>query len=182
LAAPGFLLLAAACVLCSGLLPWRTWVGEVWERPRLQAGTLALAILVPLGFYLLVRAYAIGAGHWPNPALNVALAALGTLTALAAGIRGQAAITRRGYLAEVLPLSGGLSLFALSLGTPLGVAAAVTGLAAGALVTGLLPLLPDGPRADAWLGLAVGARAPPGPGHPWPVSVGMSSSFSASRV
>jgi formate hydrogenlyase subunit 3/multisubunit Na+/H+ antiporter MnhD subunit len=159
---PVFLLLAAAAVLCSGLLPWRTWVGEVWERPRLQAGTLALAILVPLGFYLLVRAYAIGAGHWPSPALNLALAALGTLTALAAGIRGQAARTRRGYLAEVLPLSAGLSLFALSLGTPLGVAAAVTGLAAGALVTALLPLLPDGPRADAWLGLAVVAGLPPG--------------------
>lgn len=160
--APLFLLLAAAAVISAGLLPWRSWVNEVWRRPRLQAAALALAIIVPLGFYLLFRAYEIGAGHWPSPALNFAMAALGALTALGAGVRGQAAATRRAYLAEAVPLTGGMSLLALSLGTPLGVAAALTGLAGLSLLTGLLPLLPDAPRPEAWLGVALASGLPPG--------------------
>src|SRR4029077_10397179 len=51
---PVFALLVLAAVLCSGLLPWRTWVSDVWTRRRLEAGPLAVALLVPLGFSLLL--------------------------------------------------------------------------------------------------------------------------------
>src|ERR1700730_18483767 len=63
--APLFLLLAAVAVLASGVLPWGTWVPLIWTRPRLQAGSVAVSVMVPLGFLLLVRAYGLGGGHWP---------------------------------------------------------------------------------------------------------------------
>jgi len=61
-----FLLVAAAALLGSGLLPWRPWTSEMWDRPRLYVGSLAIAVLFPIGFYLLVRAYAAGGGRWPS--------------------------------------------------------------------------------------------------------------------
>lgn len=158
---PVFVLVAAAGVLCAGLVPARTWVSEVWRRPRLQAGTLAVALVVPLGFMLLVRAYELGAGRWPSPWLNLAMAALGTATAAAAALRAQAADSRRGFLAEAVPLSGGLALLGLALGTPFGVIAAAVTLSGSALLAGLVPLLPSTRQPVAVLGLAVAVGVPP---------------------
>ena len=62
-----FLLLVAAAALGSGLVPWRPWTAEIWDRPRLYVGSLAVALLFPIGFYVLVRAYAAGGGRWPSP-------------------------------------------------------------------------------------------------------------------
>jgi formate hydrogenlyase subunit 3/multisubunit Na+/H+ antiporter MnhD subunit len=160
LSVPVFVLLAAAGLLCSGLLPARTWVSEVWERDRLEAGALAVVLLTPVGFLLLTRAYVLGAGQWPNPALNLALAAVGAVTALAAGLRAQAAANRRAYLAEAIPLNGGIALLALALGSPFGVSAAVLTVAGGALIAALIPLLPAA-RPAAMLGLALTVGVPP---------------------
>lgn len=158
---PVFTLLAAAGLLCSGLLPIRTWVSEVWRRPRLQAGTLAVALVVPLGLLLLVRAYELGAGHWPASWLNPVLAAEGVAVALGAALRAQAARTRRGFLSEAVPLSAGMTLLSLSLGTPFSVSAATVGLVGSALLAGLLPVLPPTRRPIAVLGIAIAAGMPP---------------------
>jgi formate hydrogenlyase subunit 3/multisubunit Na+/H+ antiporter MnhD subunit len=156
-----FILLAAAGLLCSGLLPWPSWLPAMWERQRLEAGTLALALLAPLGFLLLTRAYVLGAGHWPSPVLNTALAAGGTATALAAALRAQAARTRSAFFGEMVPLGGGLALLALALGTPFGISAAVLTLAGSAVVIGILPLLPPLRWPSAALGVAVAVGVPP---------------------
>src|SRR5436309_363063 len=113
-----FMLLAVVAVLCSGVLPVGTWVPLIWTRARLEAGSVAVCVLVPLGFLLLVRAYGLGGGRWPDYWLNLALALLGTATALAAALRAQAAVDLRGYLAEAVPVAAGLALLSLSLGTP----------------------------------------------------------------
>src|SRR5215467_7841939 len=63
---PAFAVMTVAALLCSGLVPWRSWVTEAWTRRRLEAGTLAIALVVPLGLYPLVRAYGMGAGNWPR--------------------------------------------------------------------------------------------------------------------
>src|SRR5262249_15080921 len=158
---PAFAVLTAAAVLCSGVLPWRSWVSEAWTRRRLEAATLAIALLVPIGFYLLVRAYGIGAGQWPAGQANVVVAAIGAAAALGAAVRAQAATTRRGFLAEAVPLASGLALLAVGLGTPLGLVAGLT--AALALSWGpgfaLWPAADRGPVA--LLALAVLAGAPP---------------------
>lgn len=158
---PAFTVMTAAAVLCSGVLPWRTWVSEVWTRRRLEAGTLAIALLVPIGFYLLVRAYGMGAGQWPASQANLVVAAIGAAAAVGAAVRAQAAATRRGFLAEAVPLAGGLALLALGLGTPLGLVAALTGILALSIVAGLAPLVPTGRGPLALLAIAVPAGAPP---------------------
>jgi hypothetical protein len=158
---PVFLLLAAAALLCSGLLPARTWVSEIWARGRLEAGALAVVLLLPIGFLLLTRAYVLGAGQWPAVGLNVALGVVGAGTAVAAGLRAQAAASRRGFLAEGIPLSGGLALLSLALGTPFGISTAVLCLAAGATVAVLVPLLPASGRPAALLAVALTVGAPP---------------------
>ena len=160
LSVPVFLLLAAAGLLCSGLLPGWSWVSQVWRRDRLEAGSLAVVLLTPVGFLLLTRAYVLGAGQWPSPALNFGLAALGAVTALAAGLRAQAAVSRLAFLGEAIPLGGGIALLSLALGTPLGVTAAVLAIAGAALVGALVPLLPAGGPA-ALLGLALVIGVPP---------------------
>jgi formate hydrogenlyase subunit 3/multisubunit Na+/H+ antiporter MnhD subunit len=154
LGVPVFATLALACVLCAGLLPWRTWVSEAWTRRRLEAGALAVALLVPLGIYPLVRAYGMSAGQWPGGQLHLVLGGLGAATALGASIRAQAASSRRGFLAETVPLGAGLVLLALSLSTPLGLTAALTGILVLGLAAGLVPLVPDQPGTLS--GLAVG--------------------------
>lgn len=161
LGTPVFGLLALASVLCAGLWPWRTWVSEAWARPRLEAGTFAVALLVPLGFYPLVRAYALGAGQWPSGPAGPVLAALGAATALGAGIRAQASSTPRGFLAEMVPLSAGVVLLSLSLGTPLGLVAALTGLAGIGAVAGVAPLVPGGRGPATLVALLLCAGAPP---------------------
>jgi hypothetical protein len=160
LQAPVFLLLAAAALLCAGALPWRTWVSLVWRRARPASGSLAVAVLVPLGFSLLLRAYALGAGQWPGGWLHPLLAGLGAATALAAAGRAQAAGSVRAVRAEAVPLGAGLTLLGLALGTPLGVAAAVLSLGGLGLVAGLVPLLPEGGLV-ASLGDALAFGAPP---------------------
>lgn len=158
---PAFTVMTAAAVLCSGVLPWRTWVSEVWTRRRLEAGTLAIALLVPIGFYLLVRAYGMGAGQWPASQANLVVAAIGAAAAVGAAVRAQAAATRRGFLAEAVPLASGLALLALGLGTPLGLVAALTGILALSIVAGLAPLVPTGRGPLSLLAIAVPAGAPP---------------------
>lgn len=158
---PAFTVMTAAAVLCSGVLPWRSWVSEVWTRRRLEAGTLAVAVIVPIGFYLLVRGYGIGAGQWPASQANVTVAAIGAAAALGSAVRAQAAATRRGFLAEAVPLGSGLTLLALGLGTPLGLVAALTGVLALSIVAGLAPLLPADRGPLALLAIAVPVGAPP---------------------
>src|SRR2546430_3131622 len=161
LGVPLLALLALAAALCSGLLPWRTWVSDVWTRPRLEAGTLAVALLVPIGLFPLVRAYGMGAGQLPSAQAGLAMSALGAATCLGAGIRAQAASSRRGVLAEAVPFAAGMALLALGLGTPLGVAAAMTGLAALSVAAGLAPLAADGRGPLPVVALAVLAGVPP---------------------
>lgn len=156
-----FVLILAASALCSGLLPWRTWVSDAWRRPRLEAAGLAVSLLVPLGFLLLLRTYMMGGGSWPSPWLHWLLTALGALVALAAALRAQSVPDRRSQLGEAVPLGGGLALLALSLGTPLGLAAAVTGILAGSLGAVLGLLLPAGGRVTL-LGVPLVVGAPPG--------------------
>lgn len=155
-----FMLILAAAALFSGLLPWRTWVGDVWRRPRLEAAGLAVALLIPLGFLLLVRTYMLGGGSWPSPWLHWMLTTLGAAVALAAAFRAQSAPDRRTQFGESVSLVGGLALLALSLGTPLGLAAAVTGILAGALGAVLGLLLPAGGRVTL-LGVPLVAGVPP---------------------
>jgi hypothetical protein len=159
---PVFLLVAGAGIFSAGLVPWRTWLSEVWTRRRLEAGALAVALLVPLGFTILARTYRLGAGQWPSPALNVALSALGAATALGAVVRAQAAASRRAFLGETVPFGGGLALLSLALGTPLGGVAAVTAVAGLGLGAGLAPLVPQGRGNGGLLGIAVATGAPPG--------------------
>src|SRR2546429_5360389 len=66
-----FTLLALVAVLASGLLPLGTWVPLIWTRPRLEAGSVAVSVLMPLGFLLLVRAYGLGGGRWAGPWLHL---------------------------------------------------------------------------------------------------------------
>jgi formate hydrogenlyase subunit 3/multisubunit Na+/H+ antiporter MnhD subunit len=150
---PVFLLLLLTAALLSGAVPWPTWVGEA-------AGTPAVVLLVPLGFFPLLRAYGLGAGQWPQGWLHPAVVGLGAATALAAAVRAGAAPTPRRMLAEAVPASAGLALMALGLGTVLGVAATVTVLGGLGLLGGLVPLVPERGRLLA-AGVAVAVGLPP---------------------
>jgi formate hydrogenlyase subunit 3/multisubunit Na+/H+ antiporter MnhD subunit len=161
LAVPSLALLAAAAVLCSGLQPWRTWVSDVWTRQRLASGSLAVAMLVPIGFLPLVRAYGMGGGQLPSAPLGLALAALGTATSAGAAIRAQAASSRRGVLAEAVPFGAGMALLALGLGSPLGVVAALAGIAGLGVAAGLAPLAADDRGPLVSLATAILAGMPP---------------------
>jgi hypothetical protein len=156
-----FLLLAVVALLASGALPVGTWVPVIWRRPRLEAGSVAVCVLVPLGFLLLVRAYGLGGGRWPSFWLNLTLALVGVAAALAAALRAQAAVDLRGYLAEAVPMAAGLALLSLSLGTPGGIDAAIVALAGAAALAGVVPLLPGARRGLALAGLGTAAGLPP---------------------
>jgi formate hydrogenlyase subunit 3/multisubunit Na+/H+ antiporter MnhD subunit len=156
------LLLCLAAVLCSGLLPWRTWVSGVWGRPSLRAGSLAAAVLVPLGFCILLRTYGIGAGRLPGfPWSNYALAALGALVALLAAIRALAAASLPAYLGELVAGLAGLTLMAIGLGTPLGLVAGVLDLLGLALLVSLAGLAGGRGQALTVAAVAVAAGLPP---------------------
>lgn len=158
-----FGLLALSAVMASGLIPWFGWPRHLWSRPSLRSAGMVLATLHPLGFYLLVRAYEMGAGAYPNAAFNVGLSALGLLVAIAAAVRSQAATTRRDYLGDVIPGLAGFALMALGLGSPLGLVGAIALLCAAALVTAYLPLLPDRTsRPVPILAIAAAVGVPPG--------------------
>jgi formate hydrogenlyase subunit 3/multisubunit Na+/H+ antiporter MnhD subunit len=162
LQAPVMVLIAASSVLCSGALPWRAWTTRAWQRRRIEAGTLAVALLVPVGLAPLIRAYGLGAGQLPAPQLNLVLTALGAAVALAAAVRAQAASSRRGLLAEMVPLGAGVTLLALGLGTPLGMVAGLAALAGVSAAAALASLAADGRGPLVVLGIALLVGVPPG--------------------
>src|ERR1700694_5740208 len=159
---PVFWVLAVAALTASGLFPWRGWASQVWGRPALRAAGMSVATLYPLGFYLLVRAYEMGDGHYPQFWLQAVLAALGVLVAFGAAARAQAATTRREYLGEVIPGLGGFALMGISLGAPLGLVAGLATLAVAAVLAACLPLLPDRAGTASLVVIAAAAGLPPG--------------------
>jgi hypothetical protein len=162
LTVPVFSLLAVAALMASGLFPWRGWPAQLWSRPSLRAAGMAVATLYPLGFYLLIRAYEMGDGRYPQPVLGVGLACLGVLVSLGVAVRAQAAATRREYLGEVIPGLGGFALMAIAIGTPVGLVAGIVVLAAIGLLAACLPLLPDRAGPATLLTIAAAAGVPPG--------------------
>jgi hypothetical protein len=134
----------------------------MWLRPSLRAAGMTIATVYPLGFYLLVRAYEMGDGKYPQPAFSVILALLGVAVALGAAIRAQGAATRREFLGEVVPGLGGFALMAIALGTPLGLVAGILTLAAAAAMTACLALLPDRAGIATLVAIAAAVGLPPG--------------------
>lgn len=178
LTVPVFGLLAAAALGASGLFPWRSWPAQLWSRPSLRAAGMSVATVYPLGFYLLVRAYEMGDGRYPQPAFNVVLAVLGVAVALGAAIRAQAAATRREFLGEVIPGFGGFALITIALGTPLGLVAGLLSLATAGALTACLSLLPDGAGLSSLVAIAAAVGLPPGLAFGARV-LGMESTFEA---
>lgn len=162
LTVPVFSLLAVAALMASGLFPWRGWPAQLWSRPSLRAAGMAVATLYPLGFYLLVRAYELGDGRYPQPVLGIALACLGVLVSLGVAVRAQAAATRREYFGEVIPGLGGFALMAIAIGTPVGLVAGIVVLATVGVLAACLPLLPDRAGPPTLLTIVAAAGAPPG--------------------
>jgi len=159
---PVFALMAFAAVFGSGLLPWRGWASRLWSRPSLRAAGVAVATLQPLGLYLLVRAYELGDGRYPQGYLHLMLAAWGVLVAFGAAARAQAATTRREYMAEVLPGMAGFALMSLAVGSELGLVAALILIATSAVIAVCLPLLPERGGPPSLLVAAAAAGVPPG--------------------
>lgn len=162
LTVPVFALLAVAALMASGLYPWRGWASQLWGRPALRSAGMAVATLYPLGFYLLVRAYEMGDGRYPQSWMQAALAVIGVLVAFGAAARAQAAATRREYLGEVIPGLGGFALIGISLGTPLGLVAGLATLVVAAVLAASLPLLPDRAGTASLVVIAAAAGLPPG--------------------
>jgi hypothetical protein len=158
---PVFALVALAAIFGSGLLPWRGWASRVWARPSLRAAGMTVAILQPLGLYLLFRAYELGDGRYPQASLNLVLAAWGVLVAFGAAARAQAATTRREYMAEVLPGLGGFAVMSLAVGSALGLVAALILVTTGAVIAICLPLLPERGGPPSLLVAAAAAGVPP---------------------
>ncbi|HYT11819.1 MAG TPA: hypothetical protein VEL12_03435 [Candidatus Nitrosopolaris sp.] len=181
LTVPVFMLLAAAALMASGLFPWRGWPSQLWGRPSLRAAGMAVATLYPLGFYLLVRAYEVGDGRFPQFWLQAVLAAIGVLVAFGAAARAQAAATRRAYLGEVIPGLGGFALMGISLGTALGVVAGLATLAVAAVLAGCIPLLPDRAGTASLVAIAAAAGLPPGLAFGVRV-VGLEATFEAGNL
>ena len=159
---PVFVLLASAALLVSCLFPWRTWPAQLWARPSLRAAGITVATVYPLGFYLLVRAYELGAGRYPHPAFNVLLALVGLVATFAAAARAQAAATRREFLGEVIPGFGGFALMAIALGTPLSLVAGLIMLATASALVACLALLPDRTGIASVVTIAAAVGLPPG--------------------
>jgi hypothetical protein len=178
LTAPVFALIAFAGLMASGLVPWRSWPATVWSRQSLRAGGLVVAVLYPLGFYLLVRAYEMGDGRYPHIAFHAGLATWGVIVALGAAARAQSAATRRGFLAEVIPGIGGFALMTVALGTPLGLVAGLITLAFAAAMTGCLSLLPDRAGPASLITIAAAVGLPPALGFGARI-VGIESTFEA---
>jgi formate hydrogenlyase subunit 3/multisubunit Na+/H+ antiporter MnhD subunit len=159
---PIFCVLAGSAILVSSLFPWRTWPTALWTRPSLRAAGITVATLYPLGFYVLVRAYELGGGRYPHPLFNVALAVAGIAVALAAAARAQAAPTRREFFGEVVPGAGGFALMAISIGTPLGLAAGLILLLTASALVAALALLPDAAGIASLVAVAAAVGLPPG--------------------
>jgi formate hydrogenlyase subunit 3/multisubunit Na+/H+ antiporter MnhD subunit len=157
-----FLLVALSAIVTSGLFPWRPWPSRLWTRTSLRGAGMTAATLVPLGLYLLVRAYEMGDGRYPQGRFNIAVVLWGVLVALGAAARAQAAATRRDYLAEVIPGLAGFALMSVGVGTALGVVGAVSILATMAALAACLALLPDRPGLASLAVIAAAAGLPPG--------------------
>jgi len=157
-----FALIAIAALLSAGIVPWRGWAVRIWMRPSLRAASVTAATLLPLGLYLLVRAYELGNGRYPQSWLNLALATWGVLVALGAAARAQAAPTRSEYMAETVPGLAGFALMSIAIGTAVGLFAGLILLASSALLTAALPLLPDRRGPAALIVAAAAAGVPPG--------------------
>lgn len=160
--APVFVVLASSALLVSCLFPWRAWPSALWSRPSLRAASITVATLYPLGFYLLVRAYELGAGHYPQTVFHVLLALVGVAIGLAAGARAQAAATRREFFGEVIPGLGGFAMSAIALGTPLSLVAGMVMLAMAAALVACLALLPDRTGVASLVTVAAAVGLPPG--------------------
>ena len=159
---PVFVVLAVAALLVSCLFPWRAWPSQLWARPSLRAAGITVATLYPLGFYILVRAYEIGAGRYPHIAFNIILAVAGIAIALAAAARAQAVATRREFFGEVVPGIGGFALSAIALGTPLSLVAGLVMLATASALVACLAVLPDRTGIPALVTVAAAMGLPPG--------------------
>ena len=181
LTVPVFVLLAGAALVASGLFPWRGWPSQVWGRPALRAAGMAVATLYPLGFYLLVRAYELGDGRYPQFWLQAILAAVGVGVAFGAAARAQGATTRREYLGEVITGLGGFALIGISLGTPLGLVAGLATLVVAAVLAACMPLLPDRAGTASLVAIAAAAGLPPGLAFGVRV-VGLEATFEAGNL
>jgi hypothetical protein len=159
---PVFALLVLSALMASGLVPWRSWPAQLWYRHSLRSAGITVATLYPLGFYLLVRGYEMGGGHYPHPLANALLSSFGVAVTLGAAFRAQAASSRREFLAEVIPGFGGFALMALALGTPLGLTSALVMLLTASAMTACLPLLPDRGGLPSLVAIAAAAGLPPG--------------------
>jgi hypothetical protein len=157
-----FALVAVASLLASGLVPWKSWPASLSARLKPETAGPATALLFFTGFYFLVRMYQVGGGRYPSAYFNYLLVAAGAACVIGATLRAQAASSRREYLGETLPITGGFALLALALGSPLGVAAAVATLAIGSLFCALIPLVPeDALTAPGMLLLVLSVGLPP---------------------
>ena len=159
---PVFALVVLSGLMASGLVPWRSWPAQLWSRHSLRAAGITIATLYPLGFYLLVRGYEMGGGHYPHPFANALLSSFGVAVTLGAAFRAQAASSRREFLGEVIPGFGGFALMALALGTPLGLTSALVMLLTAGAMTACLPLLPDRGGLASLVAIAAAAGLPPG--------------------
>jgi hypothetical protein len=162
LTAPVFLLIAFAAAVGSGLYPWRGWMSRLWTRSSLRTAAIAVALLQPLGLYLLFRAYEMGNGRYPQSILNVAVAVWGVLVAFGAASRAQSAPTRRAYLAEVLPCLAGFAIVFAAVGSTLGLVAALIVLLSASVVVTAIPLVAGRAGAPSLLVAAAGAGMPAG--------------------
>ncbi len=156
-----FLLVIVAAACLTGLLPWPTWVTKSLGRARRDASGMTAVLLTPLGLFLLLETTPLGAGTWPAGALHVIVALWSTFTLAAAALRAQAAGSRRQVLREVASMQVAVAAIALSLGTQLGIAAGVTGIAAATLSQLISVLLPTSGRVGI-LGGALAVAVPPG--------------------
>jgi hypothetical protein len=156
-----FLLVVMAAACLTGLFPWPTWVSKSLRRARQDAAGMTLMLLTPLGLFLLLETTQLGAGVWPAGALHVIVALWSAFTLAAAGMRAQAAGSRREALREVAQMQVAVAAIALSLGTQLGIAAGVTGIAAATLAQLISLLLPTSGRVGI-LGGALAVAVPPG--------------------
>ena len=162
LTAPVFVLIAFAAVVGSGLYPWRGWASRVWTRDTLRTAAVAVALLQPLGLYLLFRVYEMGNGRYPETILNVAAAMWGVLVAFGAASRAQAATTRREYMAEVPPCLAGFAFMFAAVGSTVGLVASLVVLASAALLISSLPLVAGRAGAPSLLVIAAGVGMPVG--------------------
>ena len=158
-----FLLVTLAGACLTGLLPWPTWVSRCVHRSRGGASAMTATLLTPLGLFLLLEVTQLGAGTWPSGALRAFVVAWSALSLVAAGTRAQAAGSRREALREVALMQVAVAAIALSLGSQLGIAAGIVGIAAATLAQLISLLLPSGGRLGV-LGGILGAAVPPGLG------------------